>query len=72
MKMVHFEIFGTLFAAIGFLLLSESYLLIGFIIGVFSCFCLIPIFYIAKFKYIFSLQLFFLTVNINGILNNWV
>ncbi len=64
------EIIGTSLAACGFLLLSENHLTEGFIFGLFSCFCLIPVFYKNDLLPLLALQAFFLCVNINGIINN--
>ncbi len=68
--MKYIELIGTLCAALGFLLLSENYLLYGFIFGILSCVALLPVLYKNKLIPLFYLQLFFASVNINGILNN--
>jgi hypothetical protein len=64
------ELFGTILAAIGFMLLSEGLYLSGFILGVFSCIFLIPVFIKNGLFPLLGLQLFFFAVNINGIVNN--
>ena len=64
------ELLGTVFAAIGFFALSEGAYIQGFIIGVLSCLCLLPVMLKNKLIPLFCLQLFFLAVNINGIYNN--
>ena len=71
-KMKALEILGTLLAASGFLLLSFGLLFQGFILGLFSCFCLLPVMKNKQLYYMLGLQLFFLLVNINGIFNNLV
>ena len=68
--MLFLEIIGTLLAAIGFLFLSERLFLYGFILGLVSCTVLMPVLYKNKLIPLFCLQLFFLSANINGILNN--
>ena len=65
------EYLGTFYAATGFFLLSENMLIHGFGFGFLSCMCLIPVFLKNKLIPLFCLQVFFFSVNINGILNNW-
>lgn len=64
------ELLGSILALSGFLLLSENHLAEGFIFGLFSCFCLIPLMYKNRLYALFLLQVVFLCGNINGILNN--
>ena len=66
-----FEIFGTLLAAAGFLLLSFNMPFHGFTLGIFSCVALIPILKNQKLYALLGLQLFFLIANIIGLINNW-
>lgn len=65
------EYIGVFFAAIGFILLSEGYMIYGFIVGALDCLTLAYVFSKTKQWPFFSLQLFFLTVNINGLINFW-
>lgn len=65
------EYIGVTLAAIGFLCLSNSLLLAGFIIGLLSCLFLITYFKLSKLNGLLLLQIFFLFANINGIYNNF-
>jgi len=65
------EYVGTIFAAIGFTLLSIGLLYGGFILGVISCLFLISFFKIQKLNALLALQCFFLCANILGIYNNF-
>lgn len=64
------ELYGTTLAAIGFLLLTFGFYLVGFILGLLSCFCLIPVFNHSGLNRTMYLQIFFLCANITGIINN--
>ena len=65
--MKYLELFGTIFAATGFGLLSIGYLKIGFIFGVVSCALLLPLFFHNKLYYMLTLQSYFAIMNVIGI-----
>ncbi len=64
------EIFGTIFAAIGFGLLSMGLYKIGFILGFVSCSLLMPLFFKNKLYFLLTLQGYFAIMNIIGIWRN--
>lgn len=65
------EYTGTIFAAVGFTLLSVGLLYGGFILGAISCLFLITFFKLQKLNALLGLQVFFLFANLLGIYNNF-
>lgn len=61
------EIFGMIFAASGFGLISIGFLKIGFGLGLLSCCMLIPLFLSKNLYYMLTLQAYFAIMNIIGI-----
>jgi len=61
------EIFGVLFAAIGFGLISSGMYLTGFFLGLFSCCLLIPYFLHYNQNFLLLLQGYFAIMNLLGI-----
>ena len=68
---LNWELLGTVFAASGFTLLSFGRLKYGFMVGLVSCMILIPYFYENNQIYLLTLQCFFATMNIVGIVRNF-
>ena len=64
------ELIGTIFAAVGFTCLSFGVYGIGFVLGIFSGFFLIPYFYQNKMIPLLTLQGYFAIMNSVGLFNN--
>lgn len=68
--MLWVELLGTLGAGVGFGLLSYGQLLRGFLLGLFSCCLLIPLFLLNELYFMLTLQGYFAIMNIIGIKRN--